>query len=127
MAEGSKDLSRYTTIQRREWCVTVGHRPYLVHRLVALAWVPNPDGHNVVVYVNGDRSDPRAENLRWVRTGMSATAVYPHWAKRLTPELVHWIRGQLRTGRAQKDLAMELGVSISTISKINRGRLWSRV
>ena len=36
------------------------------HRLVALAWIPNPDNLPMVDHINGERSDNRVENLRWV-------------------------------------------------------------
>ncbi len=37
-----------------------------VHRLVALAFIPNPDGKPHVNHINGDRSDSAASNLEWV-------------------------------------------------------------
>ncbi len=37
-----------------------------VHRLVALAFVPNPDDLETIVHINGNKKDNRVENLRWL-------------------------------------------------------------
>lgn len=38
----------------------------LVHRLVAQAWIPNPDDKPEVDHIDGNRTNNNAENLRWV-------------------------------------------------------------
>lgn len=43
----------------------VGKKMY-VHRMVAEAFVPNPNGYDFVDHINCVRDDPRSTNLRWV-------------------------------------------------------------
>ena len=42
------------------------HHETYVHRLVALAFVPNPDNKPLVDHIDRDKSNCNASNLRWV-------------------------------------------------------------
>lgn len=41
-------------------------RNYLLHRIVATAFVPNPHGYETVNHKNENKQDNRAENLEWM-------------------------------------------------------------
>lgn len=51
-------------------CVTLcrngGQKNFLVHRLVATAFIPNPDNLPEVDHINRNRQNNSVENLRWV-------------------------------------------------------------
>ena len=41
---------------------------YYLHRLIALAYIPNPDNKDFIDHINRIRNDNRIENLRWATT-----------------------------------------------------------
>ncbi len=45
-------------------CKNAKQKTFQVHRVVADAFVPNPDGLETVDHINGDKKDNRSENLQ---------------------------------------------------------------
>lgn len=55
VANGYKKITLYNNVKRIEY----------LHRLVAEAFIPNPENKPTVDHINRDRFDNRVENLRW--------------------------------------------------------------
>lgn len=50
-----------------------------VARIVATAFIPNPNNYEYVIYINGDSTDNRIENLKWISKEENGQRT---WAKR---------------------------------------------
>jgi len=109
-------------------------RTFLVHRLVAQAFIPNPDGKPVVNHLHGIKTDNRASELEWctskenvrhaIDTGLHNPAAS---AAKLTEDDVQHIRWLAAEGIKQCVLAREWGVVPSCINNLLTGRNWSHV
>ena len=52
----------YMDVALTKWGITKRHK---VHRLVALAFIPNPNNYRTVNHINGNKLDNRISNLEW--------------------------------------------------------------
>lgn len=109
---------------------------HYVHRLVALAFIPNPENKPFVNHINGVRDDARAENLEWstrvenaqhaVANGLLARGE-KIWTAKLTEGDIPEIRRLLSEGMTRQAVADIYGVTPSMISKIGLGQSWKHV
>ena len=126
-------------------CYTVWHlgkmRTPLVHRMVAQAFIPNPDGKPHINHRDGNKSNNSLENLEWctakenVKHAMEVLGWNPkmgdhpkgekHYKARLTQDQVDSIRARYLAGTAtQYAMAKEYGVSRKTVHSLIKGHSW---
>jgi hypothetical protein len=104
-----------------------------LHRLVAHAFIPNPDGLREVNHKSGDKTDNQVENLEWVTPSQNHrhAATYglayrgeANGAAKLTAPQVREARRLSKTGITRKALAQKYGVCYGTMSDAIAGRTW---
>ena len=61
-----RNLSPYSPTPRPDGYLSLGRRR-LMHRVVAMCWVPNPTQAKYVHHKNGNKADNRADNLEWMQ------------------------------------------------------------
>ena len=116
---------------------TIG-RNKLVHRLVAQAFIPNPENKPQVNHINGVKHDNRVENLEWATSKENIQHVFENNLKKrgedfvmskLTNQKVTAIKRLLRIKPkvSKKNLAKKVGVVVSVIYQITYGKSWNHI
>ena len=111
----------------------------LVHRLVAEAFIPNPENKPQVDHIDSNKTNNCVENLRWatgsentlyaIEAGVVKIGADKSGAK-LTEEDVKYIRAHYIPGHTefgQNALARKLGVTRHTICQVLDGKTWKHV
>lgn len=117
--------------------VNVGDKLKRVHRLVAEAFIPNPDNKPAVNHKDGDKSNNHHTNLEWATHAENSQHAYStglgtalcgekHYNSKLTAEDVVAIRKDYSNNYPgwTRDTAARYGVHRCTIGDIVKGRRW---
>lgn len=110
-----------------------GGKNYTVHRLVAYAFIPNPENKPQINHIDCDRANNHIDNLEWVtpsenilhaiKMGNVLVGEKRHTSK-LTSKQVLEIRS---SNNISKILAKKFGVTRSNIDVIRRGETWKHL
>ena len=122
-------------------CLDVGMKKhYFIHRLVAIAFIPNLENLPQVNHINGIKTDNYPENLEWcdcqynithaIKTGLRKNppqGAY-HWASLYPEETVIQICEMLQSGKYSiGDISKELGIPKSEINHIKSKKRWKYI
>lgn len=108
----------------------------VIHRLVAEAFVINPDNKPFACHKDGNARNNKASNLYWGTALENQQDRMKHGTQSkgesngktiLTEKQVRVIKWGLHYGAAHKHLAKMCGVALSNISHIASGRTWSHI
>jgi len=109
------------------------------HRLVAIAFIPNPENKSEVNHINGIKNDNRVENLEWCTTKENSKHAWNtglcnsskgenHGRSKLTEKQILEIKNKyIFRKNTHKMLAKEYGVCKSTILLILNNKIWKHI
>lgn len=105
-----------------------------VHRLVAQAFIPNPEEKPEVNHKDGNKKNNLCTNLEWntseenrrhaLETGLFNSKGSKNPNSKLTEEDVIKIRSRIMAGEQQKLIAREYKITQEMVSLIKRRRFW---
>lgn len=119
---------------------------YYVHRLVGIAFIPNPENKPEINHIDGNKANNIVNNLEWVTSKQNTEHAFEtglrdkygfrnidnkgekHGRSKLTESQVLEIRDKYSTGKyTHRGLANDYSVSHTAIGKIINRKRWSHL
>jgi hypothetical protein len=113
-------------------------KSYVVHRLVAKTFIPNPDNLPEINHKDGDKTNSRPDNLEWcsraqnndhaIQSGLKPPVLGSrHGRSKLTEDQVLQIRQLHASCICGSAIAAQFKISPTTVSQIWRRMLWTHI
>lgn len=134
------------SINRKGYCqVGTTHKGIKItttaHRLVALAFIPNPENKPEVNHIDGNKTNNHIDNLEWVTAKENTQHAILHnlhvnpayrngeqiESSKITEEMARKICKELEIKQTKKSISIKLNVSESIVNDISCGKTWKHV
>lgn len=143
--ERSKIKTGHTRNQQGYYQVRLGGRQgktKTLHRILAEAFVPNPNGYNVVNHKDGNKSNCSIDNLEWCTSSENNKHAYATGLKEMTlqqkyqhyKDNVKWSDGDVDMWKQMRDAGMSLqeisehcGAGVSVICQYTNGKRYDNI
>ena len=110
-------------------------KTFLVHRLVAIAFLPNPENKKTVNHKNGIKTDNRVENLEWVTSSENNKHAFDTGLKfgnggakcpltKYSEKLIMDIRASTKS---HSQTARDYNMSVSNVMAIRKRITWKHI
>lgn len=112
VCEGVKHLSGYL------WAYING-KSYLLHRLVAKVFIPNPENKEQVNHIDGNKENAMVSNLEWCTNIENQIHKVESGLSNVTKKIIQYDLNlnKLREFTSQKEASIELNIYCTSISK----------
>ena len=111
---------------------------YTMHRIVAIAFIPNPENKPCVNHIDGNKQNNKVSNLEWVTYSENAKHAVAMGLVRsrkgeennmakITDEQARMVCEMLRDGLRNRDIYDRTGISKHIVKQIRSGKIWKHI
>lgn len=104
--------------------VSISPKQYLLHRLVAKVFIPNPQNKEQVNHIDGNKTNACVSNLEWCSNKENSQHAHDNGLNSNTKPIIQYDidMNKINEFKSQKEASNILNISYSSISKCCRGK-----